>query len=162
MHPELMSCLLRATFTVKISSSCQQISAFPRTFFHLFFLFPSFSFLSIFCFVLSFFMSLQLPWSLLFHQASLIPFLFSGKSFPLLSLFLFFNGRLFYGQVGLSLNIFFLCSLEQFAWGCGQTMPRGWAFCGQKLFFQVCLAFSFSFGSSFCVVFLTFNNVQRG
>ena len=28
MHPELMSCLLRATFTVRISSSCQQISAF--------------------------------------------------------------------------------------------------------------------------------------
>ena len=67
IYCELMSCLLHATCTIRISSSCQQISAFPRTFFHLFLLFPSFSFLSIFCFVLSYFVMFQLLWSLLFH-----------------------------------------------------------------------------------------------
>ena len=97
IYCELMSCLPCATCTVRISSSFQQISAFPHTFFHLFFLFPSFSFLSIFCFPLSFFVTFQLPWSLLFHWASLIPFSFSGKSFSLLSLFSFFNRRLFCG-----------------------------------------------------------------
>ena len=93
IYCELMSCLLHAICTIKISSSCQQILAFPRTFFHLFCLFPSFSFHSVF----SFFVTFQLPWSLLFHRASLVPFSFSGKSFPLLSQFSFFNGRLFCG-----------------------------------------------------------------
>ena len=68
-----------ATCIVRMSSLCQQISTFLRTFFHLFCLFPSFSFLSIFCFVLSFFELFQLLWSLLFHSASLVPFSFSGK-----------------------------------------------------------------------------------
>ena len=67
IYCELMSCLLHAICTIKISSSCQQISTFPHTFFHLFLLFPSFSFLSIFCFVLSYFVTFQLLWSLLFH-----------------------------------------------------------------------------------------------
>ena len=67
IYCELMPCLLHATCTIKISSSCQQISAFPRTFFHLFLFFPSFSFLSIFCFILSYFVTFQLLWSLLFH-----------------------------------------------------------------------------------------------
>ena len=67
IYCELMSCLLHAICTIKISSLCQQISTFPHTFFHLFLLFPSFSFLFIFCFILSYFVTFQLLWSLLFH-----------------------------------------------------------------------------------------------
>ena len=102
IYCEMMSCLLRATCTVKMSSSCQFSLVFPCTTPTHFISFPSFYFHSLFSFLffpwhfIRFGVLLNFPRVLsIFLVSFLCFFLCFCKFFMLLPLLLFFLSRLF-------------------------------------------------------------------